>query len=140
VRRTVELAGLGLIAAAGAATVALATWSIDDPSLNNATDGPVRNLLAWPGAIAADLLMQLFGLAAVVALFRLGSSIDQVARATVAAPAAAIRPRPASSTVRRTRKPRRASDKCSMGDDGRRIVRMRDLDETRGPQTLGSPG
>jgi DNA segregation ATPase FtsK/SpoIIIE, S-DNA-T family len=69
VRRTVELTGLGLIGAAGAATVALATWSIDDPSLNNATDGPVRNLLAWPGAIAADLLMQLFGLAAVALLF-----------------------------------------------------------------------
>jgi S-DNA-T family DNA segregation ATPase FtsK/SpoIIIE len=45
--------------------VALATWSVEDPSLNNATDAPVRNLLGLPGAVVADLAMQLFGLAAV---------------------------------------------------------------------------
>ena len=46
--------------------VALATWSVQDPSLSHATDGPVRNYLGTPGAIGADLLMQLFGLAATV--------------------------------------------------------------------------
>ena len=46
--------------------VALATWSVQDPSLSHATDGPVRNFLGTPGAVGADLLMQLFGLAATV--------------------------------------------------------------------------
>ncbi|WP_246205358.1 DNA translocase FtsK 4TM domain-containing protein [Microvirga arsenatis] len=67
-RRAQELTGLCLIAAAGAVAVALGTWSVDDPSLNNATDLPVRNLLGWPGAIVADLLMQLLGLGAIAAV------------------------------------------------------------------------
>src|SRR3954454_7284898 len=67
-RRTLELTGLGLIAAAGGLNAALATWSIADPSLNHATDAPVRNLLGAPGAIAADLAMQLFGLGALALL------------------------------------------------------------------------
>ena len=46
--------------------VALATWSVQDPSLSHATNAPVRNLLGMPGAITADLLMQLFGLATIV--------------------------------------------------------------------------
>jgi S-DNA-T family DNA segregation ATPase FtsK/SpoIIIE len=61
-RRALELTGLSLVALAGGLTVALATWSVADPSLNHATDAPVRNLLGSPGAIAADLAMQLFGL------------------------------------------------------------------------------
>jgi S-DNA-T family DNA segregation ATPase FtsK/SpoIIIE len=67
-QRTLKLTGLGLIAAASAIVAALATWSVDDPSLNHATDSPVRNMLGWPGAITADLLMQLTGLGAVAAL------------------------------------------------------------------------
>src|SRR5215213_462648 len=67
-RRTRELAGLGLVAAAGLVTASLATWSVDDPSLNNATDAAVKNVLGWPGAIVADVLMQLFGLGATAAL------------------------------------------------------------------------
>src|SRR5215211_821018 len=67
-RRTRELTGLSLIAAAGVLTVSLATWSVDDPSLNNATDAPVRNVLGWPGAMIADVLMQLLGLGATAAL------------------------------------------------------------------------
>ena len=50
-RRAIELGGLGLVAATAALTVALATWSVDDPSLNHATDAPVRNLLGWGGAV-----------------------------------------------------------------------------------------
>ncbi|MFC4172772.1 DNA translocase FtsK 4TM domain-containing protein [Microvirga sp. GCM10011540] len=70
-RRAQELTGLCLIAFAGAVAVALATWSVDDPSLNNATDAPVRNMIGWPGAIVADLLMQLLGLGAIAALLPL---------------------------------------------------------------------
>ncbi|HST95007.1 MAG TPA: DNA translocase FtsK 4TM domain-containing protein, partial [Microvirga sp.] len=70
-RRAQELTGLCLIALAGAVAVALSTWSVDDPSLNNATDAPVHNLIGWPGAIVADLLMQLLGLGAIVALLPL---------------------------------------------------------------------
>ncbi|NIX75501.1 DNA translocase FtsK [Microvirga terricola] len=70
-RRAQELIGLFLIALSGAVAVALATWSVDDPSLNNATDMPVRNTLGWPGAIVADVLMQLLGLGAIAALLPL---------------------------------------------------------------------
>ena len=48
--------------------VSLATWSVRDPSINHATDASVRNALGFPGAIVSDLLMQLFGLGAVVTL------------------------------------------------------------------------
>jgi S-DNA-T family DNA segregation ATPase FtsK/SpoIIIE len=67
-RRAAELFGLGLLALAGAVVAALATWSVEDPSLNNATDAAVRNLLGAPGAIVADLAMQIFGLGAVLLL------------------------------------------------------------------------
>jgi DNA segregation ATPase FtsK/SpoIIIE, S-DNA-T family len=65
-RRLAELSGLALILIAAAAMAALASWSALDPSLNLATDGPTRNLLGRPGAVFADFLMQLAGLAAVV--------------------------------------------------------------------------
>ena len=67
-RRLRELAGLVLIALVGAAAAALATWSVKDPSFSHATSEPVRNLLGEPGAIAADLAMQLFGLATIALL------------------------------------------------------------------------
>ncbi|AWM88838.1 DNA translocase FtsK [Microvirga sp. 17 mud 1-3] len=70
-RRAQEMIGLCLLVLAGAVAASLATWSVDDPSLNNATDAPVRNLLGWPGAIAADLLMQLLGLGSIAALLPL---------------------------------------------------------------------
>ena len=50
------------------AALALATWSVDDPSLSHATDSPVHNLLGRPGAIAADLMMQLLGLGSLALL------------------------------------------------------------------------
>ena len=54
-----------LLAAAVLLALALATWSVQDPSFSHATNAPVRNVLGRGGAIVADLLMQLFGLAAI---------------------------------------------------------------------------
>src|SRR5665213_3061344 len=67
-RRARECGGLALIVLAVTMSAALATWSVQDPSLSHATDAPVRNLLGTPGAIGADLVMQLFGLASTVLL------------------------------------------------------------------------
>jgi DNA segregation ATPase FtsK/SpoIIIE, S-DNA-T family len=67
-RRAAELSGLTLVGATGALALALLTWSVQDPSLNHATSGPVRNALGTPGAIVADLIMQMFGLAAIALL------------------------------------------------------------------------
>jgi len=68
-RRLKELLGLGLLAGAGAGALALATWSVRDPSFSHAVEGPVRNLLGFPGAAAADILMQVFGIASIALLF-----------------------------------------------------------------------
>jgi DNA segregation ATPase FtsK/SpoIIIE, S-DNA-T family len=68
VRRSAELAGLVLIGAAAGMGLALATWSVEDPSFNHATSGPVRNLLGSPGAVVADLIMQMLGLSAIAFL------------------------------------------------------------------------
>ena len=65
-RRVTEFGGVALIVLSALMAVALATWSVQDPSFSHATDQPVRNLLGTPGAIGADLLMQLFGLASTV--------------------------------------------------------------------------
>src|SRR5438128_9013168 len=65
-RRLRELAGLGLIAIAGVAAAALMTWSVQDPSLSHATSRAIRNIVGYPGAIGADLLMQILGLGAVM--------------------------------------------------------------------------
>src|SRR5579864_4936031 len=67
-RRLREVGGIALLSLAMMAALALATWSVQDPSLSHATDAPVRNLLGHPGAIIADLLMQLLGLGALVLL------------------------------------------------------------------------
>src|SRR5581483_90951 len=67
-RRLSELAGLALLALALLGAIALATWSVQDPSLSHATQKPIRNLLGFPGAIFADLAMQLLGLASVMVL------------------------------------------------------------------------
>ena len=67
-RRLSELAGLALLTLTLLAAITLATWSVQDPSLSHATQKPVQNLLGYPGAIFADLAMQLFGLAAVMLL------------------------------------------------------------------------
>jgi len=63
-RRLRELGGLALIVIVALLALALATWSVQDPSLSHATNTPARNLFGVPGAIVADLLTQLLGVAA----------------------------------------------------------------------------
>ncbi|QWG23579.1 DNA translocase FtsK [Bradyrhizobium sediminis] len=65
-RRLRELAGLALIALSGVAAAALMTWSVQDPSLSHATSRAIRNIVGYPGAIGADLLMQIVGLGAIM--------------------------------------------------------------------------
>ncbi|HEV7255178.1 MAG TPA: DNA translocase FtsK [Mesorhizobium sp.] len=63
-----RLGGLALMAGLGALVASLATWNVADPSFSFATDNPLTNALGFPGAVAADLLMQFLGLSAVAAL------------------------------------------------------------------------
>jgi S-DNA-T family DNA segregation ATPase FtsK/SpoIIIE len=65
-RRLREMAGLGLLSLSGVAAAALMTWSVQDPSLSHATSRSIRNIVGYPGAIGADLLMQILGLGAVM--------------------------------------------------------------------------
>src|SRR5499426_2014036 len=64
-RRLRELGGLALIVLSILIALALATWSVQDPSLSHATTKPVHNVLGQSGAIVADLLMQVLGVAAI---------------------------------------------------------------------------
>ncbi len=65
-RRLRELTGLGLLSLSGVAAAALMTWSVQDPSLSHATSRAIRNVIGYPGAIGADLLMQILGLGAIM--------------------------------------------------------------------------
>jgi S-DNA-T family DNA segregation ATPase FtsK/SpoIIIE len=65
-QRLRELAGLGLLTLSGGTSAALMTWSVQDPSLSHATSRPIRNILGYPGAICADLLMQILGLGVIM--------------------------------------------------------------------------
>ena len=65
--RMMMMRGAGLLLVRGgacAALVALVTYHADDASLNNANGRDVANLLGPLGAVAADLLLQTFGFAA----------------------------------------------------------------------------
>jgi len=61
--RMLELAGLLLLAVLLVLTTALATWSVTDPSWNNAVNSSPANRLGYPGAVVSDQLIQYFGLA-----------------------------------------------------------------------------
>jgi len=61
-----KAAGVLLFAAAVAVLATVMSYAPGDPSLNSATDGGARNLLGTPGAYAADLLMQSYGLSSVL--------------------------------------------------------------------------
>ena len=67
-RRLREASGIALISLAILATIALATWSVHDPSLSHATNAHVHNWLGVPGAVTADLMMQLLGLGSLALL------------------------------------------------------------------------
>jgi DNA segregation ATPase FtsK/SpoIIIE, S-DNA-T family len=58
--------GSSVLFACAACSLALMTWSAADPSLSHVTNGAIRNVLGSVGAILADLLMQLLGLAGVL--------------------------------------------------------------------------
>ena len=67
-RRLFEVAGVVLFLGLIAASLSLASWSADDPSLNHALDRAARNWLGYPGAVLADELMQFLGLGVLVLL------------------------------------------------------------------------
>jgi DNA segregation ATPase FtsK/SpoIIIE, S-DNA-T family len=58
--------GLLIVTLACAAWASLATWSVHDPSLNNATRASPRNVLGGWGAVVADLTIQSLGLASII--------------------------------------------------------------------------
>src|SRR4051812_9664587 len=70
-RRVRELAGLSLVALSAVFAAALMTWSVQDPSLSHATSRAIRNIAGYPGAICADLLMQILGLGAIMLILPL---------------------------------------------------------------------
>lgn len=70
-RRGVEFLGVILAAFVTALALALATWSAHDPSLNYAVEGSIKNLLGAPGALVADVLIQMLGLSSLVLLIPL---------------------------------------------------------------------
>jgi S-DNA-T family DNA segregation ATPase FtsK/SpoIIIE len=57
-----EFTGLSLLALSALVTAALMTWSVQDPSFSYRPSGPIHNVIGYPGAIGADLLMQTLGL------------------------------------------------------------------------------
>jgi S-DNA-T family DNA segregation ATPase FtsK/SpoIIIE len=64
-RRSWALAiGGGIMALALFVLVSLVSYKPGDPSLNTAAAGPAQNWLGGPGAVAADLLLSLWGLTA----------------------------------------------------------------------------
>ncbi len=65
-RRVSELLALASAGAGAALLVALASYDRGDPSLDTATVRAATNLLARPGAWAADVLLQGFGVAGVL--------------------------------------------------------------------------
>ncbi len=67
-RQVSSLIGIGLFGCLALAVIAMSTWNAADPSLSYATGNEPNNLLGYPGALFADLVMQFFGLGAVVAL------------------------------------------------------------------------
>jgi DNA segregation ATPase FtsK/SpoIIIE, S-DNA-T family len=64
--RLMELWGLGLMALAITLGLALISWSVQDPSVMHATTGGVQNWLGTAGAVASDILMQMFGLGSIL--------------------------------------------------------------------------
>ena len=67
-RQIMRAGGLAMLALTGFCLASLGTWNVADPSFSHATNNVVSNAMGYPGAVVADLLMQFFGLSAVVLL------------------------------------------------------------------------
>jgi len=67
----VRLIGIAVLAIVALTMAALASWSVDDPSLSYATAKPVANWLGFPGAVLADISFQVLGLGVITLLIPL---------------------------------------------------------------------
>ncbi|UJW84454.1 DNA translocase FtsK [Devosia sp. SL43] len=63
-----RVVGLILLGVVAICLASLASWSVDDPSFSYATSKSPANWLGFPGAVIADTLFQVFGLAALALL------------------------------------------------------------------------
>ncbi len=66
IRIPLRLAGAILMALVAIMLAAMASWSVDDPSLSYATSKIPENWLGFPGAVVSDLIFQFLGLAGLV--------------------------------------------------------------------------
>src|SRR5215469_2496242 len=80
-QRSIELAGVLLMVAGLALAIALASYTPADPSLSHATSARVLNLMGYPGAVVADLLLQTVGLGGALIALMLGGWGWRVLRA-----------------------------------------------------------
>lgn len=67
-RQASVLIGLLTLAAVVLAFVSLATWTVSDPSLSVSSNEKTQNMLGFPGAVFADLVVQFLGLTAALLL------------------------------------------------------------------------
>ena len=67
-RQVQILLGICVFLGLAFAIAALSTWNVSDPSLSYAASGEPANILGYGGAVFADIFMQFFGLASVIAL------------------------------------------------------------------------
>ncbi len=65
-QRMGQIMALALVLGAAVLLVALSTYNLHDPSLDTATSRPATNLAGPLGAVVADLLLQSFGIAAIL--------------------------------------------------------------------------
>lgn len=63
IRIPLRLVGMAVLVGVALVMLALASWSVDDPSFSYATSKAPANWLGYPGAALADLIFQLFGIA-----------------------------------------------------------------------------
>ncbi len=68
IRQAGLAAGIAIFALLALGVAAMSTWNVTDPSLSFATGKPATNILGYPGAVFADIIMQFFGLASVISL------------------------------------------------------------------------
>lgn len=71
-KKAAEVTGACLAFSVLGAALSLVTWSAQDPTLNYAHDGAVKNLLGAPGALIGDLIMQVWGISALALLTPIG--------------------------------------------------------------------